>query len=250
MTENASKDQAVALVTGASRGIGKAIALRLARDGFKLVLVARSEDSLAAVKAEIEASGSSAELRCVDMADAAAVDQLIASVAKDLGRLDVLVNNAGITKDGLVLRMKDEDWDAVHNVNLKAVFVACRAAAKVMTRARFGRIVNITSVVGLMGNAGQVNYAAAKAGLVGLTKSLAKELGSRNVTVNAVAPGYIETDMTSGLNDKVKEALLERVPLGRLGAGEDIAAAVAYLVGPGAGYVTGEVLRVDGGLAM
>lgn len=245
-----SESRPVALVTGASRGIGKAIALRLAADGFHVALSARNAEALEALAGEIQAAGGSAEARPCDMGDAAAVKALVEDLAKEAGGLAVLVNNAGITRDGLVMRMKDEDWDAVLEVNLKAVFVACRAAARTMMRARAGRIINITSVVGIMGNAGQVNYASAKAGLIGLTKSLAKELGSRGVTCNAVAPGYIETDMTSGLGDDIRKALLERVPLGRLGASDDIAAAVSYLAGPGAGYVTGEVLRVDGGLAM
>lgn len=241
---------AVALVTGASRGIGQAIAMKLAQDGFHVVCVARSEDKLKAVVAAIKDAGGQASQRCCDLADAGSVEALIKDTAKDMGRLDVLVNNAGITKDGLILRMKDADWDLVLNVNLKAVFVACRAAAKVMSRARKGRIINITSIVGLTGNAGQVNYASAKAGMIGLTKSLAKELGKRSVTVNAVAPGYIETDMTAGLSDDLKTEMLKQIPLNRLGSGDDIAAAVSFLASDGASYITGEVLRVDGGMAM
>ncbi|MDF1664396.1 MAG: 3-oxoacyl-[acyl-carrier-protein] reductase [Planctomycetota bacterium] len=243
-------EQKVALVTGASRGIGRAIALRLAKDGAKVVLVARNEEKLAAVAKEITDAGGSALVKPCDMSDAAAVKDLVKGTAKELGRLDVLVNNAGITRDNLVMRMKDQEWDDVLNVNLKAVFVACREATRPMLRARRGRIVNITSIVGLIGNAGQVNYASAKAAIVGLTKSLAKELGSRGVTVNAVAPGYIETDMTSELGEDIKKSLLDRVPLGCLGQSDDIAATVSFLASDEARYITGEVIRVDGGLAM
>lgn len=243
-------EQKVALVTGASRGIGRAIALRLAKDGAKVVLVARNEEKLAAVAKEITEVGGSAVVKPCDMSDAAAVKDLVKGTAKELGRLDVLVNNAGITRDNLVMRMKDQEWDDVLNVNLKAVFVACREATRPMLRARGGRIINITSIVGLIGNAGQVNYASAKAAIVGLTKSLAKELGSRGVTVNAVAPGYIETDMTSELGEDIKKSLLDRVPLGCLGQSDDIAATVSFLASDEARYITGEVIRVDGGLAM
>jgi 3-oxoacyl-[acyl-carrier protein] reductase len=247
MSEN---EQKIALVTGASRGIGRAIAERLAKDGMKVVLVARNEEKLAEVAGAITEAGGAALIKPCDMSDAAAVKELIKGTAKELGRLDVLVNNAGITRDNLVMRMKDDEWDDVINVNLKAVFVACREVARPMLRARSGRIINITSIVGLIGNAGQVNYASAKAGLLGMTKSLAKELGSRGVTVNAVAPGYIETDMTSDLSDNIKKSLLDRVPLGCLGQSDDIAAAVSFLASDGARYITGEVIRVDGGLAM
>lgn len=243
-------DKRVAIVTGASRGIGRAIAEALAADGVDVVLAARNAEALAAVQAGIEKSGGSASVATVDMMDGDAVEALVKDTAKDKGRLDILVNNAGITRDGLVMRMKDADWDDVLNVNLRGIFVACRAASRIMMRARAGRIINITSVVGLSGNAGQVNYASAKAGLIGLTKSLAKELGSRGVTVNAVAPGYIETDMTAALSDDVKTGLLGAIPLGRLGSGADIAAAVRFLASDAAGYITGEVLRVDGGMAM
>lgn len=243
-------EQKVALVTGASRGIGRAIALRLAKDGAKVVLVARNEEKLAEVAKEITEAGGEAVVKPCDMSDSGAVKDLVKGTAKELGRLDILVNNAGITRDNLVMRMKDQEWDDVLNVNLKAVFVACREATRPMLRARRGRIINITSIVGLMGNAGQVNYASAKAAIVGLTKSLAKELGSRGVTVNAVAPGYIETDMTSELGDDIKKSLLDRVPLGCLGQSDDIAATVSFLASDEARYITGEVIRVDGGLAM
>jgi 3-oxoacyl-[acyl-carrier protein] reductase len=246
----AENDQKIAVVTGASRGIGRAIALQLAKDGARVVLVARNEEKLAEVALAITELGGSALVKPCDMSDALAVKNLLKSTAKELGRLDILVNNAGITRDNLLIRMKDAEWDEVLNVNLKAVFVACREVARPMLRARAGRIINITSVVGLTGNAGQVNYASAKAALVGLTKSLAKELGSRGVTVNAVAPGYIETDMTAELSDDIKKSLLERVPLACLGQSEDIAAAVSFLASDAARYITGEVLRVDGGLAM
>jgi len=240
----------VALVTGASRGIGRAIAIRLAADGARVVLVARNQEKLTELQAEIVAAGGAAEVRPCDLSNSAAIGELVKEVAKELGRLDILVNNAGITRDGLVIRMKDEAWDDVIKVNLTAAFSACRAAAKVMMRARSGRIINIASVVGLTGNGGQVNYAASKAGLIGLTKSLAKELGSRGVTANAVAPGYIETDMTAELSEKVKGSLLAAIPLGRLGQSANIAGAVAFLASDDAAYVTGEVLRVDGGMAM
>lgn len=243
-------ERGVALVTGASRGIGRAIARRLAQDGFKVVLTARNAETLGAVAAEIAEAGGAAEVRAVDVGDAEALSGLIAAINKELGGLEVLVNNAGITRDGLIMRMKDQDYDAVLNINLKAAFVACRAASKVMMRARRGRIINVTSVVGLTGNAGQANYAASKAGLIGLTKSLAKELGSRGVTVNAIAPGYITTDMTKDLPDDLKVKLLESIPLGRLGEAKDIAAAASFLAGPDGAYVTGAVLRVDGGMAM
>lgn len=240
----------VAIVTGASRGIGRAIALKLAGDGFHVVAVARNQEKLDALVAEIEAAGGAASAQSCDLSDSDAVKALIKDTAKSLGGIDVLVNNAGMTRDGLVMRMKDADWDDVLNVNLKAVFVACREVTRPMMRARRGRIINITSIVGLTGNAGQVNYSSSKAGLIGLTKSLAKELGSRGITVNAVAPGYIETDMTADLKDDLKDQLLKNVPLGRLGQGDDIAGLVSFLASDSAAYITGEVIRVDGGLAM
>ncbi len=243
-------DQRVAFVTGASRGIGKAIALRLSRDGRHVALVSRNEGPLSEVRAQIEDAGGAATVVSVDVADGAALARAVEQVADGLGRLDILVNNAGVTRDGLALRMSDEDFDAVINVNLRAAFVACRAAARVMMKGRFGRIVNIGSTSGVVGNAGQANYSAAKAGLIGLTKALARELGAKGITANVVAPGFVETDMTAGLPAAVKDRVLEAMAVKRLGAPEDIAEAVAYVSSDGAGYLTGQVICVDGGLTM
>ncbi|EGJ50673.1 3-oxoacyl-[acyl-carrier-protein] reductase [Desulfocurvibacter africanus] len=240
-----------ALVTGGSRGIGKEIAKRLAADGFQVYLTYVSKPELAEqVVAEIAASGGKAKAFLLDSGDREAVARFFAGEIKDKVLLSVLVNNAGITRDGLIMRMKDDDWDKVLDINLSGAFAFLREAAKIMTRQREGRIINISSVVGQSGNAGQANYSAAKAGLIGLTKASALELASRNVTVNAVAPGFIETDMTAVLPDKVKESLLERIPLKRLGQAADIAAAVSFLASDGAGYVTGQVLAVNGGMYM
>ena len=239
-----------ALVTGGSRGIGAAVSKRLAADGFDVVLTYVSKpDAAAAVADAITASGGSARALALDTSDPAAVSAFFAEHLKGAD-LHVLVNNAGITRDGLIARMKDEDFAAVINVNLIGAFTCLREAAKIMMKRRAGRIVNITSVVGQSGNAGQANYAAAKAGLIGLTKSAALELASRNITVNAVAPGYVETDMTAGLADAVKTAFAERIPLKRACSPEEIAAAVGYLAGDAAGYVTGQVLGVNGGMYM
>ncbi len=243
-------DARVALVTGASRGIGKAIALRLARNGRRIALLSRSEGPLSEVRAQIEDAGGEADLWPVDVADAEALAHAVEDVAARMGRLDILVNNAGVTRDNLALRMSDDDWDAVLDINLKAAFVASRAAARTMMRAKFGRIVNIGSTSGVVGNAGQANYAAAKAGLIGLTKALARELGGKGVTANVIAPGFIETDMTSHLPEQVHERVLEATSIRRLGAPEDIAEAVAYASSDGAGYLTGQVICVDGGLTM
>ena len=240
----------VAFVTGASRGIGKAIALRLARDGRHVVLCARSEAPLNDLKHQIESSGGKASVIVADVADGKSLAAAVEKAAADQGRLDILVNNAGITKDGLILRMSDEDWAAVLNTNLTSAFVACRAAARLMMKNRFGRIVNIASTSGLVGNAGQANYAAAKAGLVGLTKTIARELGSKGVTANVVAPGYIATDMTENLPQEVKDHITQLVQVKRLGSPEDIAAAVAYCTSDEAGYYTGQTLTVDGGMTM
>jgi 3-oxoacyl-[acyl-carrier protein] reductase len=238
----------VALVTGASRGIGRAIALKLAADGFKVVGTATSEAVSAGITEALAPHGG--EGLVLNVTDGAALDAAIDGIVKRLGGLHVLVNNAGITRDTLSMRMKDEDWDAVHDTNLKAVFRACRAATRPMMKQRFGRIVNITSVVGAIGNAGQANYAAAKAGVAGLSRALARELGARGITVNCVAPGFIATDMTEVLPEAAKAALLAQIPLGRLGQADEVAAAVAFLAGPGGAYITGTELHVNGGMAM
>ncbi len=240
-----------ALVTGASRGIGKAIALRLARDGARVACVAsRVENAAETVAACVECAGEGAARAFgVDVADTAAVAELVGAIQKELGGLDVLVNNAGITRDGLLMRMSEADFDRVLDVNLKGAFNFMRAAARPLMRSS-GRIVNISSVVGLTGNAGQANYAASKAGLVGLTRSVAKELAGRGVCVNAVAPGFIDTDMTGALDEKAREELVKRIPLGRIGRPEEIAELVAFLAGPAGAYITGQTLVVDGGLSL
>ncbi|HJA08837.1 MAG TPA: 3-oxoacyl-[acyl-carrier-protein] reductase [Candidatus Mailhella merdigallinarum] len=238
-----------ALVTGGSRGIGRAIAVTLAAAGLQVYLtyVSKPDEAEQTVSA-IEQAGGTARAFRVDVADAASVAAFFQDEIKDKVSLEVLVNNAGITKDGLVLRMKDEDFDRVLGVNLRGAFVCLREAAKIMTRQRRGRIVNIASVVGQMGNAGQINYAAAKAGLIGVTKSAAKELAGRSITVNAVAPGFIETDMTAALSDEARQAYARAIPLGRLGTAQDVADAVAFLASDKAAYITGQVLAVNGGL--
>ena len=244
-------DGKCALVTGASRGIGRAVALKLAAEGAKVALnFAGNEAAANAVRQEIEAAGGQAILVKADVADEAAVQQMVLTVADAFGRVDILVNNAGITRDGLLARMKEEDWDAVLSTNLKGVFLTTKAVAKLMMKQRAGRVVNMASVVGVTGNAGQANYSAAKAGVIGFTKTVAKELASRGVTANAVAPGFIDTDMTSVLSDKAKEAALSGIPLGRMGTPEDVAAAVLFLASDQASYVTGQVLHVDGGMVM
>ena len=238
-----------ALVTGASRGIGRAIALRLAEDGANVaVIYAGSADKAEAVANEITALGVNAKAYRCNVADSAAVNETVKAVTNDLGKIDILVNNAGITRDGLMLRMKDEDFDAVLDTNLKGAFNMIRACYSGFIRKKSGRIINISSVSGIMGNAGQANYSASKAGVIGLTKSVARELASRGITCNAVAPGFIQTDMTENLGDN--NPLLNSIPLGRMGKPEDIAAAVAFLASDSAAYITGEVLKVDGGLAI
>lgn len=240
----------VAVVTGASRGIGRGIALRLARAGRHVVLISRSEGPLSELKFEVEQAGGSAGVRAVDVADGKALAAAVESIAEECGRLDILVNNAGITRDGLVMRMSDDDWNAVLQTNLTAAFVAIRAAARPMMRGKFGRIVNIGSTSGVVGNAGQANYAAAKAGLAGLTKSVARELGGKGITCNLLAPGFIETDMTRDLPQPVRDAVMGAMAVKRFGMPEDIAAAVDYLTSEDAGFITGQVVCVDGGMTM
>jgi 3-oxoacyl-[acyl-carrier protein] reductase len=246
MTE-ASPTQ-VALVTGASRGIGRAIALTLAAQGFKVIGTATTEAGAASIGTALAASGGLG--LTLNVNDATAADAAVESIVKAQGGLHVLVNNAGITRDTLAMRMKDEDWDAVLETNLRAVFRLSRAVMRTMMKQRYGRMINITSVVGASGNAGQANYAAAKAGVAGMTRALARELGSRNITVNCIAPGFIATDMTDGLPEAQKTALLQQVPLGRLGTPEEVAHAVAFLASPLAAYITGVELHVNGGMYM
>jgi len=240
----------IAVVTGASRGIGREVARLLASQGASVVLVARDAGLIDSLAAEIAAAGGTALPVSADIARADDVERLFETVTERFGRVDILVNNAGITRDSLLMRMKDEDWDAVLDVNLKGAFLCTRSAAKIMMKQRYGRIINVTSVVGEMGNAGQANYCASKAGLIGLTKSNARELAGRNITVNAVAPGFITTDMTDKLSEKVREELAAQIPLGRFGTPEDVAGAVLFLASEGSGYITGHVLSVNGGMYM
>lgn len=241
----------VAVVTGGGRGIGQAVSLRLARLGAKLIVnyVNRPESALETV-AQIEAAGGVARALQFDVADSNAVQSAMQTIVTDEGRLDILVNNAGITRDGLLMKMKDDDWDAVLDTNLKGAFNCVKAVSRVMMKQRAGRIVNISSVIGFAGNAGQANYASAKAGLIGLTKSVAREFASRGITVNAVAPGYIETEMTGGLSPELTAKIMAEIPLARLGNPDDVAAAVSYLVSDEASYVTGQCLHVNGGMYM
>lgn len=240
----------VAVVTGASRGIGRSIALALAAEGARIVAVDLGIEETEAFVAELKGQGAEAIAVQGNVTVAADAEKAMDAATEAFGRVDILVNNAGITRDALLLRMKDEDWDAVLSVNLKGAFLCSRAAAKVMTKQRYGRIINIASVVGQMGNAGQANYCASKAGLIGLTKSNARELARRNVTVNAVAPGFIATAMTDILPEKVKEELLAQIPLERLGSADDIANAVLFLASERSGYITGQVIAVNGGMYM
>jgi 3-oxoacyl-[acyl-carrier protein] reductase len=240
----------IAVITGASRGIGRSIALALAAKGATIVAVDMDQATTEAVVAELQAAGGKALAVVGNVTVPADVERMIDATMEAFGRVDILVNNAGITRDGLLMRMKDEDWDAVLNVNLKGAFLCTRAAFKVMSKQRYGRIINIASVVGQMGNAGQANYCASKAGLIGLTKSNARELAKRSITVNAVAPGFIATAMTDALSEKVRDELTAQIPLERLGSAEDIANAVVFLAGEQSGYITGHVLSVNGGMYM
>lgn len=244
-------DGKTALVTGASRGIGRAVALCLAAEGARVAInYAGNVKAAEEVKASVEAAGGTAILCQADIADSAAVEAMVADVVKEFGAIDILVNNAGITRDTLLMRMKDEDFAKVLDTNLKGVFYCTKAVSKLMMKKRSGRIVNMASVVGLVGNAGQTNYAAAKAGVIGFSKSAAKELASRGITVNVVAPGFIGTDMTAGLPESVKEKMLTDIPLGRMGEPKDVANAVLFLASDQASYITGQVVNVDGGMVM
>ncbi|MCP1291869.1 MULTISPECIES: 3-oxoacyl-ACP reductase FabG [Chromobacterium] len=238
----------VALVTGASRGIGAAIAAALAAEGAVVIGTATSEAGAASIHERLSAQGGAG--RVLNVTEAGAIDALVESIEKEFGAIAILVNNAGITRDGLLMRMKDEDWDDIMDTNLKSVFKASKAVLRGMMKARFGRIVNIASVVGVSGNPGQTNYSAAKAGIIGFTKSMAREVGSRNITVNCVAPGFIDTDMTRALPEAQRAALVEQIALGRLGDAKDIADATAFLASDRAGYITGQTLHVNGGMLM
>jgi 3-oxoacyl-[acyl-carrier protein] reductase len=245
-----SLENLTAVVTGAGRGIGRAIALKLAQDGANIVCVSRTEPNSQKVADEVAALGRKSWAVAVDVGDTEAVEVAVAKILEDTEGVNILVNNAGVTRDGLLMRMSEEDWDTVLDTNLKGAFTLTKALARSMRKAENARIINISSVVGLMGNAGQANYAASKAGLIGFTKSCAKEFAKSGITVNAIAPGFIATDMTDELSDKVKEAIKANIPVGELGEVGDIAEATAYLAGPGARYVTGQVLTVDGGMVM
>jgi 3-oxoacyl-[acyl-carrier protein] reductase len=239
-----------ALVTGAGRGIGRAIALKFASEGADVVCVSRTAENSEKVAGEVRALGRKAWALAVDVSDTAAVSAAAEKILADCGKVDILVNNAGVTRDGLLMRMSDADWDSVLNTNLKGAFLFTKAFTRSFVKQRSGRIINVASIIGLIGNAGQANYAASKAGLIGFTQSVAKELGSRGITVNALAPGFIETDMTAALSAELKADLLKRIPLNSLGQPEDIANAALFLASPGARYVTGQVLTVDGGMVM
>ena len=240
----------VAIVTGASRGIGEAIAKQLSSCGAKIILIARNSDQLVAVKETIISNGGIAESIAGDVSNLNSISEIVTNTIDKWGRIDILVNNAGIARDNIIMRMKEDDWDSVMNINLKGCFNGIKSVARPMIKNKTGRIINITSVIGQIGNAGQSNYAASKAGIMGLTKSMAKELGSRNITVNAVAPGYITTDMTNELNDEVKEQMKSSIPLGRLGTPDDVANLVCFLASDEAGYITGQTFNVDGGMVM
>ena len=239
-----------AVVTGAGRGIGRAIALKFAQAGAHVVCVSRTQENSEKVAGEVTALGRKAWALAVDVADGKAVKAATEKILADCGKVDILVNNAGVTRDGLVMRMSDEDWDTVLNTNLKGAFHFTRELFRFFAKQRAGRIINVSSVIGLIGNPGQCNYAASKAGLIGFTQSIARELASRGVTVNAIAPGFIETDMTSDLNEDLKGHILRQIPMNRFGTGDDIADAALFLASPAARYITGQVLTVDGGMVM
>jgi len=240
----------IAVVTGAGRGIGRAIALRFAAAGADVVCVSRTEANSTAVAEEVRGLGRRSWALAVDVSDGAQVMAAGEKILAETGRVDILVNNAGVTRDGLLMRMSEADWDTVLGTNLRGAFLFTKAFTRTLLKQRSGRIINIASVIGLIGNAGQANYAASKAGLIGFTKSVARELGSRGVTCNAIAPGFIETDMTAVLSEDIRTALLKQIPLGDFGKAEDVAAAAVYLAGPGGRYVTGQVLSIDGGMVM
>jgi 3-oxoacyl-[acyl-carrier protein] reductase len=243
-------DNQIAVVTGAGRGIGRAIALKLAGDGANIVCVSRTAENSEKIALEVKGLGRQAWAYAVDVADAKAVDASVEKILAQTPRVDILVNNAGVTRDGLLMRMSEEDWDTVLDTNLKGAFLFTRALSRVFLKQRSGRIINISSVIGLRGNAGQANYGASKAALLGFTKSVAREFASRGITVNAVAPGFIETDMTAVLSEAIRTDVLKAIPLGKLGKPEDVAQAVAFLASPAAQYITGQVLAVDGGMVM
>ncbi len=240
----------IAVVTGAGRGIGRSIALRFATAGADVVCLSRTVENSEKVAAEVRACGRNAWAIAVDVSDAVSVQAAAERILSEAGKVDILVNNAGVTRDGLLMRMSEADWDSVLNTNLRGAFLVTKAFTRSFIKQRSGRIINVASVIGLVGNAGQSNYAASKAGLIGFTKSVAKELGSRGITCNAIAPGFIETDMTASLTEAQKEAITKQIPLGSLGRADDIAEAALYLAGPGGRYVTGQVLAVDGGMVM
>ena len=240
----------IAVVTGAGRGIGRSIALRFATAGADVVCLSRTVENSEKVAAEVRACGRNAWAIAVDVSDAVSVQAAAERILSEAGKVDILVNNAGVTRDGLLMRMSEADWDSVLNTNLRGAFLVTKAFTRSFIKQRSGRIINVASVIGLVGNAGQSNYAASKAGLIGFTKSVAKELGSRGITCNAIAPGFIETDMTASLTAAQKEAITKQIPLGSLGRADDIAEAALYLAGPGGRYVTGQVLAVDGGMVM
>jgi len=245
-----SLENQIAVVTGASRGIGRAIALKFAQEGADVAVVSRTVESSEKVAGEIRALGRRAWALAVDVADGEAVTAAAEKILTEAGRVDILVNNAGVTRDGLLMRMSDADWDAVLNTNLKGAFHFTRAFFRTFAKQRAGRILNISSVIGLIGNPGQANYAASKAGLIGFTQSVARELAGRGITVNAIAPGFIETDMTADLNDELKATILRQIPLGKFGSADDIAGVACFLASPAARYITGQVLTVDGGMVM